>query len=252
MSMVSSSPRPPSYTTRKADLQGLHLLRKSPTPFPQTSPLQYAQNPLPSLDDWAALWRAWHTVTRQMLPDAELSEKPIRLRNACIFYLGHIPTFLDIQLTKTLDTPPTSPSSFQDIFERGIDPDVDDPSRCHQHSEIPDAWPSVEDILAYQERVRARLRGVYERGEISRNVGRAIWLGFEHELMHIETLLYMMVQSDKTLPPPDVPLPDFEKMAKEAREKAVDNEWFDIPAQKIRIGTDDPEDGTDNSLQFGW
>lgn len=188
-----------------------------------------------------------------MLPDAELSEKPIRLRNACIFYLGHIPTFLDIQLTKTLPgSHPTSPSLFQAIFERGIDPDVDDPSRCHQHSEIPDEWPSLDEILSYQERVRDRLRTVYERGEMPRSVGRAVWLAFEHELMHLETLLYMMVQSDKTLPPPDVPRPDFEKMAREAKDAAVENEWFDVPAQKIRIGMEDPEDGTDPRVQFGW
>lgn len=189
-----------------------------------------------------------------MLPDEELGEKPIRLRNACIFYLGHIPNFLDIQLNKTVGTPPTEPASFQAIFERGIDPDVDDPSKCHQHSEVPDEWPALPDILAYQDRVRARLRGVYERGQqtASREVARAIWLAFEHELMHIETLLYMMVQSDRTLPPPDVPRPDFEKMAKEASARAVENKWFDVPAQKITIGIDDPEDGTDSSVHFGW
>ena len=194
-----------------------------------------------------------------MLPNDELSDKPIRLRNACIFYLGHIPTFLDIQLTKTTGTPPTSPASFYDIFERGIDPDVDDPEKCHQHSEIPDEWPPLEDIIAYQDRVRERLRSLYDASEggqkglyIPRNVGRAIWLGFEHELMHIETLLYMMLQSSKTLPPPDVPRPDFEKLAREAAEAAVENEWFNVPAQSIGIGMDDPEDGTDTDVHFGW
>jgi formylglycine-generating enzyme required for sulfatase activity len=83
-------------------------------------------------------------------------------------------------------------------------------------------------------------------------VGRAIWLGFEHEIMHLETLLYMMLQSPKTLLPPHTARPDFEKMAEEASAVRVQNEWFDVPAQTITIGLDDPEDGDDLTLHFGW
>jgi hypothetical protein len=39
------------------------------------------------------LWAAWDTVTRAMVPQEELMNKPIKLRNNLIFYLGHIPTF---------------------------------------------------------------------------------------------------------------------------------------------------------------
>lgn len=188
-----------------------------------------------------------------MLPDQELNEKPIKLRNACIFYLGHIPTFLDIQLTKTTGEPATHPANYWNIFERGVDPDVDDPAKCHDHSEVPDAWPAVGDILAYQDRVRARLLSLYGIGQsnIPRNVGRAIWLGFEHEIMHLETLLYMMLQSPKTLPPPHRARPDFGKMAQEALKKRVPNEWFDVPEQTVTIGMDDPEDATQGG-HFGW
>jgi len=222
-------------------------------PF-RLTPTVYARSALPSMEDWEALWQAWDVVTREMLPRDELLEKPIKLRNACIFYLGHIPTFLDIQLTKTTGEGLTEPESFVRIFERGIDPDVDNPELCHAHSEIPDEWPPVDQILAYQDRVRSRLRTLYAVGQdnIVRHVGRAIWVGFEHELMHIETLLYMMLQSDKTLPPPHVPAPDFEKLAAKARSERVPNEWFDVPAQDVKIGLEDPDDGTDRDLHFGW
>lgn len=232
---------------------GVHQLQRAKLPFP-LSPAVYAASPLPSLDDWRSLWTAWDTVTRGMLPDQELTEKPIKLRNACIFYLGHIPTFLDIQLTKTTGHDPTHPATYYGIFERGIDPDVDNPEKCHDHSEVPDEWPPVEDILAYQERVRARLTGLYADGldVIPRNIGRAIWLGFEHEIMHLETLLYMMLQSPKTLPPPRTVRPAFDKMAREALVARVPNEWFDIPAQTVTVGLDDPEDGEDPSRHFGW
>ncbi|KAG8410100.1 Ergothioneine biosynthesis protein 1 [Metarhizium acridum] len=232
--------------------QGLHMLQKARIPFSK-APSIYAPQTLPTLDDWHAVWSTWDIVTKQMLPRQELTEKPIKLRNACIFYLGHIPTFLDIQLTKTTRLPPTDPASYAAIFERGIDPDVDNPEQCHVHSEIPDEWPSVEDITAYQGRVRARLGKLYEEGveKLPRQVARAIWIGFEHELMHIETLLYMMLQSDRTLPPPLTGMPDFERMAKRAFEARVDNEWFDVPAQQVILGMNDPESGTDN-VHFGW
>jgi hypothetical protein len=229
------------------------MLAKPKMAFSLT-PSVYARTALPSPGDWEALWAAWDVVTREMLPPEEILEKPIKLRNACIFYLGHIPTFLDIQLSKTTKEPLTKPANYAAIFERGIDPDVDNPELCHAHSEIPDEWPPVDEILAYQGRVRARVQSLYADGidSIPRHVGRAIWVGFEHEVMHIETLLYMLLQSDKTQPPPHTLAPDFEKLAIKARSERVPNKWFDIPEQEIVIGLDDPEDGIDTDAAYGW
>ncbi|KAI1344598.1 C-type lectin protein [Xylariaceae sp. FL0016] len=232
---------------------GLHLLVKPTMPF-SLKPLDYSRTIVPTLHEWESLWAAWDNVTRRMLPSDELPNKPIKLRNACIFYLGHIPAFLDIQLTKTTQVGLTAPSYYHSIFERGIDPDVDNPEHCHAHSVIPDEWPPVSDILQYQNRVRARLTGLYGNGteKIPRNIGRAIWIGFEHEAMHMETLLYMMLQSDKTLPPPHTIRPDFEALAQSAKLARVDNEWFDVPAQHVTLGIDDPEDAVELEGHFGW
>lgn len=69
------------------------------------------------------------------------------------------------------------------MFERGIDPDVDDPSKCHDHSELPDVFPPLSEILEYRERVKSRIKRLYETGQAHSNrcVGRALWIGFEHE-----------------------------------------------------------------------
>ncbi|KAI0548789.1 DUF323 domain protein [Xylaria curta] len=232
---------------------GLHLLIKNPLSF-SLNQLEYARESVPLMSDWKSLWAVWDTITRRMLPNEELLDKPIKLRNACIFYLGHTPAFLDIQLTKTTKDGPTLPRYYHSIFERGIDPDVDNPENCHAHSEIPDEWPLLDDILAYQSRVRARLSSLYDNGTegIPRDVARAIWVGFEHELMHMETLLYIMLQSDKTLPPPDIPPPDFRALARDAKLSRVENEWFDIPAQDVTLGLDDPDDVLDSDGHFGW
>lgn len=229
------------------------MLAKPKMPF-SLIPAAYVSSSLPTLGDWEGLWTAWDTVTRNMIPREELLDKPIELRNACIFYIGHIPTFLDIQLNKTTESPPTEPTKYASIFERGIDPDVDDPDQCHSHSVVPDEWPPIEEMLAYQEKVRGRLRGLYDGGvqNIPRDIGRAIWCGFEHEVMHLETLLYMLLQSEKTLSPPHTVQPNFEEMAKKARAARVPNQWFDVPAKEITIGIDDPEDGTDVDRPYGW
>jgi len=162
---------------------------------------------------------------------------------------------LDMQLVKGTGEPLCEPSYYPKIFERGIDPDVDNPELCHDHSEIPDEWPPLEEILAYAKQVRAKIEKMYSTGSAgsSRKIDRSLFVGFEHEIMHLETLLYMLLQSDRTLPPPGTARPDFEKEAELAGKASVPNAWFTIPEQKIVIGLEDPEDNSGPADQhFGW
>ena len=69
--------------------------------------------------------------------------------------------------------------------------------------------------------------------------------------MHLETLLYMLLQSDKTLPPPGA-IPDFEALAKQAEKSAVPNEWVRIPSSKLSVGLNDPENALGPDRYFGW
>lgn len=189
-----------------------------------------------------------------MIPEEGLLSKPIKLRNVCIFYLGHIPTFLDIHLTRATEGSPTEPAFFQKIFERGIDPDVEHPEVCHDHSEIPDTWPPYNDILKFQARVRERTHSLYSSGaaESDYRVSRALWLGFEHEAMHLETLLYMLIQSERVLPPPGTVTPDFEALARQSEILAVENEWFTIPKSEVTTGLNDPDHEAGTERYFGW
>jgi formylglycine-generating enzyme required for sulfatase activity len=217
-------------------------------------PESYAQHPVPTLNEFEELWATWDNVTTGMVPKDELLNKPIQLRNAIIFYLGHIPTFLDIKLVEALNLEPVEPKYFQTIFERGIDPDVEDPSQCHAHSETPTDWPSVQAILEYQERVRQRVITLYTSGRPFKDqwAGRTLWLAFEHEVMHLETLIYILVQSDRVRPPVGIPRPHFEQLAVQAKKDEVPNEWFDIPAQTLEIGIEDPDNAEGPVRYFGW
>ena len=72
---------------------------------------------VPSLEDWRNMWKAWDTITLGMIPREMLLTKPIDLRHICLFYLGHIPAFLDIHLSRLLGQEHTEPIYFKDIFE---------------------------------------------------------------------------------------------------------------------------------------
>jgi hypothetical protein len=95
----------------------LWLLERPPFMFPLLkSPDGVAASTafsVPSLVEWETLWSAWDTITMGMISPELLYEKPIDLRHICLFYLGHIPTFLDIHLSRLLGEPHTEPENFQ-------------------------------------------------------------------------------------------------------------------------------------------
>ncbi|KAJ5279181.1 hypothetical protein N7478_004553 [Penicillium angulare] len=232
-----------------------HVLLLSPATLDvPTKASQYAAQAVPTLQDFQSLWTSWDIVTKTMVPREDLLSKPIKLRNSLIFYLGHIPTFFDIHLTRALRGKPTHPKYYQQIFERGIDPDVEDPDQCHAHSEVPDEWPPLDEILDYQERVRNRARSIIRNGLASKDrlIGEALWIGFEHEAMHLETFLYMLLQSEKTLPPSGVDIPDFTQIAQDAKDNAKPNHWFRIPIQAISVGLNDSDETSLPKDSFGW
>ncbi|KAJ3534821.1 hypothetical protein NMY22_g6757 [Coprinellus aureogranulatus] len=230
---------------------------------------------IPSRQEWTDIWNAWDFVTRKMIPTSMLHEKPIDLRHICLFYLGHIPTFLDIHLSRLLQEPHTEPENFKYIFERGIDPDVDDPNQCHPHSEVPqnpEDWPSLQSILEFQTRVRTRLGKLYDdlssgRVAFTRKIARVLFMTLEHEAMHLETLLYMLIQragmgERGTIPPPGFAPPNWDSLAaawkklpKPSKETVV------LGPDEVVLGHDDieAEDSTAEqgaeSVQkheFGW
>lgn len=45
-------------------------------------------------------------------------------------------------------------TSWDRMFSRGIDPDVQNPKLCHSHPDVPTAWPPLKDILSYTHKVR--------------------------------------------------------------------------------------------------
>ncbi|THU80951.1 hypothetical protein K435DRAFT_972551 [Dendrothele bispora CBS 962.96] len=223
---------------------------------------------VPSPQEWENLWAAWDCITLRMIPPSMLYQKPIDLRHICLFYLGHIPAFLDIHLSKLLQEPHTEPEHFKDIFERGIDPNVDDPTQCHSHSEVPtedEDWPTLSAILQFKARVRSRLLQIYDdvdtgKRTLTRKMGRVLWMTYEHEAMHAETLLYMLMQraGSGTLPPPGFAVPEWTSLASYWDSLPVpDESTVTLGPAKVVLGHDDNESEDDvasnvKNHEFGW
>lgn len=131
---------------------------------------------------------------------------------------------------------------------------MDNPEKCHTHSEIPDSWPPLADILVHQQRVRDRIVRSIESGLAieNRKLGRGLWLAYEHEAMHLETFLYMLLQSERVLLPTGHSMPDFEALARAAEFSRSENQWHNVPAAKISVGIDDPENDLPPDRFFVW
>ncbi|TFK74566.1 hypothetical protein BDN72DRAFT_853905 [Pluteus cervinus] len=251
----------------------LHIVEKPSFVFPpisHTPGLVRASN-VPTLDEWRTLWSAWDLVTLGMIPQEMLHQKPIDLRHKCLFYIGHIPTFLDMLLSKAIGGGPSEPKHFWNIFERGIDPHVDDPDHCHNHSEVPEKdedWPSLEAIMGFRNRVRGRLAQLYvglHQGQraLTRNIARTLVMTLEHEGFHVETLLYMLIQraGTGTLPPPGFITPNWSLLASQwSNTPPPTSDTVTLGPTELIMGHQDDEgedDLPENKLNienhiFGW
>jgi hypothetical protein len=76
---------------------------------------QHSKSPYgtPSRADFEKMWAAWDFITMEMIPPIMLMQKPIDLRHICLFYFGHVPTFLDLLLSGLLKEPNTEPEYFK-------------------------------------------------------------------------------------------------------------------------------------------
>ena len=106
--------RPIQRWTDDSGRYSLWLLERPLFVFPPliqstTSPSPFG---LPSLSEWHAAWACWDFINQRMVPPSMLFQKPIDLRHICLFYQGHIPTFLDIHLSRILGEPGTEPVEF--------------------------------------------------------------------------------------------------------------------------------------------
>lgn len=86
----------------------------------------------------AKLKAAWQRTDAlfEIVPAAEQLTAPIVWRHPFIFYLGHLPAFAWNQIGRAILNWRSFNPRFDEMFCRGIDPDVDT-GACHWHPECP-------------------------------------------------------------------------------------------------------------------
>lgn len=138
-------------------------------------------------------WRRSDALFDWLAPGTLLA-RPIPLRHPFVFYLGHLPAFASNQIMVGVLGRHSPQPELDQLFERGIDPLDDDEAAASSIS----GWPAVAEIEAYRDRVREAIRGslaaVTARADQDplAHGGRIYHLVLEHELMHHETLCYML------------------------------------------------------------
>lgn len=151
------------------------------------------------LDDRDALiatYRRYRARSRQLFEyfaaDAYYV-RPIALRNPLVFYEGHLPGFALNTLVKTALGQKGIDARLESLFARGIDPEdeasVKDPT---------DVWPSRDEVRAFAAECDARIEEALRNAVLIDDRvphlrgGESVFTILEHELMHHETLLYML------------------------------------------------------------
>ncbi len=136
-----------------------------------------------SLGQLEAAWERSDRMFGLLTPEAMLA-RPIPLRQPFLFYVGHLPAFAWNHLWRRVAGRAPFAADLDVLFERGIDPPDDGEAPADEAA----AWPPLDEVLAYRDRIRGALPEILE----DVRVREVLPMVLEHELMHHETLLYMV------------------------------------------------------------
>ena len=137
----------------------------------------------PSRHDLVAWYRRARERSRSLfalIDEESYYKRPIPLRNPLVFYEGHFTAFAVNSLVKLTMRKPGIDERLETIFARGIDPE--DEASVQSPTDL---WPSREEVQAYNRAAEALIEENLENSE-------AGFMVVEHELMHQETLMYLL------------------------------------------------------------
>lgn len=179
-----------------------------------------------------------------MIPDASYLERPIPLRHPFAFYEGHFAAFNINTLAKRGHGADGIDETFEELFERGIDPE----DETEADGKTISRWPSRATIAQFAEASDDLIRSLLRDAPLDRQDrpamkrGEAAWTIFEHELMHHETLLYIFHALDpakKQMPElAPIRMPEGRRIDRSAR--------VVVPAGTATLGADR------DAIPFGW
>ena len=189
-----------------------------------------------------------------LVSDAAYIEKPISLRHPLIFYYGHTATFFVNKLLLAKLIPERVNPRFEAMFAVGVDEmSWDDLNDAHYD------WPSVGEVKAYRDQVRALVTQVILEAPFTAPMGWdnpwwSILMGIEHELIHLETSSVLIRQHRLDYVRPQVAWQPAPAIAG-SPDMAPVNRLIDVASGTIVLGKGDPHhdactDG--DARRYGW
>lgn len=175
-------------------------------------------------------------------PEA-LYDRPIPERHRIIFYLGHLEAFDWNLLQGPMGLSSLEPETDR-LFAFGIDP-----VEGNLPSDQPKDWPTIEQVRAYNSRLRETLDHALHAAALDDpslallEHGRLLEVAIEHRLMHAETLCYMLHQ---------LPLDRKFRLSDGSTLPATvrNHLSIEIPAGPATLGL--PRGAQEGSGRFGW
>lgn len=173
----------------------------------------------------------YEALFRTLTCDEAYYRKPIPLRHPLIFYFGHTATFfINKLLLAGLVSERINPA-FESMFSVGVDEmSWDDLNDAHYD------WPTVTELAAYRDKVRAVVDEVIRTAPLTLPVNWdnpwwAIIMGIEHERIHLETSSVLMRQHALHYVQP---LPEFSPCTVSG--DAPINDLVSVPAGRTQLG----------------
>ncbi|MBP7178190.1 MAG: 5-histidylcysteine sulfoxide synthase [Moraxellaceae bacterium] len=173
----------------------------------------------------------YESLFRTLTCDEAYYKKPISLRHPLIFYFGHTATFfINKLLLAGLISERINPA-FESMFSVGVDEmSWDDLNESHYD------WPTVAELAAYRDQVRAVIDQVIRTAPLTlpvnwNNPWWAIIMGIEHERIHLETSSVLMRQHALNFVQP---LPEFTPCTTSGT--APKNTLVTVPAGITQLG----------------
>ncbi|CAF1453446.1 unnamed protein product [Adineta ricciae] len=188
--------------------------------------------------------------------------QPVKLRLPLIFYLGHLPCFSWTQFRHLNDVDDVLDPIYDEVFVRGVDPNVQTGIVEHTHSsrfstdvkEEEQYWRSftVSSVVEYKQNVRKQIVHVLTDGNLDLNdlhTLNVLNIAAEHEMLHQETLMYLFVQ---------LPIESFrvdEIVELQLRQMPAisslsENKWVKLPGGHTSLGK--PCCDKSSTFSFGW
>ena len=214
------------------------------------------------LDYFDNTWTLTETLFSGLRGEEAFFRPPYhQLRHPMIFYFGHPPALYANKLRVAgLIEKPLNPS-FEQLFETGVDE-----MRTDDMSKNEMLWPSIQDVHAYRQQVYRTVRQVIEThlglasGHAPITQGDPLWalfMGFEHERIHLETSSVLIHELPLNLVQRPVEWPKPHPAASERTATSFPprvgrdypaNDLIGVPGQSISLGKplDWPSYGWDN------